>query len=276
MDNMQVLGYQNQPSIIDQLNASAKLIFLLVVSLCAMVSYDTRLLLAIALMSIGGFFLAKLKWRQFSFVAKFIIVFAILNLVLVYLFAPSYGQNLYHSRHVLLGSGYFIVTYEELFYLANVALKYCCTVPLALLFLLTTNPSEFAASLNKLKVSYKVSYAVALAMRYIPDIQQDYQNIANASAARGFELSQKANLFKRIVGVARIIMPLVFTSLARIDTISTAMELRRFGRKKTRTWYTSRPVMRKDWLILVLALLFLGVTAWLWHQNGGRFFNPFH
>ena len=57
-----------------------------------------------------------------------------------------------------------------------------------LLFVCTTNPSEFASSLNKIGVKYSVSYAVALALRYIPDIQKDYHDISQAQQARGIEL----------------------------------------------------------------------------------------
>ena len=50
--------------------------------------------------------------------------------------------------------------------------------------------------------------------------------------ARGMELSKKASLMQRIKGNLRIITPLIFSSLERIDTIATAMELRRFGKEK--------------------------------------------
>ncbi len=38
-----------------------------------------------------------------------------------------------------------------------------------------------------------------------------------------------------------ILLPLILTSLNRIDTISNAMELRGFGKNRKRTWYTRRP-----------------------------------
>ena len=41
--------------------------------------------------------------------------------------------------------------------------------------MVATNPSEFAASLNKIGVNYKIAYSVAIALRYIPDVQRDYQ-----------------------------------------------------------------------------------------------------
>lgn len=276
MNNQNILGYQPQDSFIHRINASAKLFFFLVVSIACMTTFDTRFLLFVALFSVALFKTAHLKWQQVSFIVKFIIFFSLLNLIAVFIFQPTYGAQLYHSKDVLLSAGYFTVTAQELFYLANVALKYFCTVPLALLFLLTTDPSSFASSLNKIGISYKISYAVALALRYIPDIQTAYWNISAAQQARGNELSKKANLMTRLKGMVNIIVPLIFSSLERINTISTAMQLRRFGSKKKRTWYTQQPFTKTDFCVVALAICLFLTTLYLFKLNHGRFYNPFN
>ena len=276
MNKQSILGYQPQDSFINRLNATAKLFFFLLVSIACMTTFDTRFLLFVALFSLILFKSAHLKWQQVSFIIKFIALFSLLNLIAIFIFQPTYGQELYGSRHILLAAGYFTLTSQELFYLVNVALKYFCTVPLALLFLLTTDPSAFASSLNKLKISYKISYAVALALRYIPDIQATYWDISAAQQARGYELSSKAKLSTRLKGAINIILPLIFSSLERINTISTAMQLRRFGSKKKRTWYTQRPFKASDWLVVILAIVLFGITLYLFKLNHGRFYDPFN
>lgn len=70
---------------------------------------------------------------------------------------------------------------------------------------MTTNPSEFAASLNRIGISYNIGYAVAIALRYIPDVQDDFHKIKNAQEARGIEMSGKAKLMSRIKSTASII-----------------------------------------------------------------------
>lgn len=275
MNSDKILGYQPGNSFIHRLNATTKLIFLLVVSIACMVTYDTRFLILVCIFSIVCLKIAGIKWHQISFIVKFIIVFAVINLIAVYIFQPTYGQNLYGTKHVVFNAGYFTLTQEELFYLFNLVLKYICSVPLVLLFLLTTNPSQFASSLNKIGVSYKISYAVSLALRYIPTIQTDYWEISAAQQARGNELSKKASLGKRIKGTLTIVIPLIFSSLDRIDTISTAMQLRRFGSKKKRTWYVYEPFQTKDYLVTLLAFSLVMLVVILWQVNNGRFFNPF-
>lgn len=275
MNNNQVLGYRPGQSAIHRLNAVTKLAFFLLVSIACMTTYDTRFLAAVGVLSVACFVAAGIRWRQVSFIIKFILAFSVLNLVAVFIFQPSYGAELYGTQHVLFGSGYFTVTSEELFYLLNLALKYVCTVPLAVLFLLTTNPSYFASSLNRLGISYRVSYAVALALRYIPDIQDSFWNIRNAQQARGIELSKKAKFGQRVKGSVAIVLPLVLTSLERINTISTAMQLRRFGSKKRRTWYRQEKMQAADWGALLLAIALFGLALALFKVNDGRFYNPF-
>ncbi|MGX7149271.1 energy-coupling factor transporter transmembrane component T family protein [Enterococcus ureasiticus] len=277
MNEHQMLGYIPDNTVIHKLNGTAKLIFLILLSVACMTTYDTRFLIGMTVFSLVLFKLSNIKWHQISFVVKFIFVFSLLNIIAVYLFAPEYGVELYQSRTVIWeGIGRFTVTQEQLFYEFNLVLKYFCTIPLVLIFLLTTNPSEFASSLNRIGVSYKISYAVALAIRYIPDIQEDFVNISLAQQARGFEMSKKGKLTQRLKGTAQIVFPLILSSLDRIEIISTAMELRRFGEKKKRTWYAQQPFHRFDFLVIGLAILLTILSFALFKVNGGRFYNPFN
>ena len=269
------IGYQSGQAFLYHLSGASKLIFFILVSVACMTTYDTRLIALVAVTSLLLFKLANIRWKQVSFVIKFIGFFALLNVIMVYLFEPSYGESIYGAKTVLWqGYGRFYLTSQELFYLFNLALKYFCTVPLAVLFLMTTHPSQFASSLNQIGVPYKVAYAVSLTLRYIPDVQEEFYMIRMSQEARGLELSSKEKLMKRIKGNLQIVIPLIFSSLERIDTVSTAMELRRFGKNKKRTWYTYTNFTSVDIMTIVLAVLIVAVTLLLFKWNHGRFYNP--
>lgn len=274
--SQKLLGYQKGNLFFDNLSGASKLIFFILVSVACMTTYDTRLIIVIGLLSLFLLKIAKVPWQKISFIITFVSFFAILNVVMVYLFAPSYGERIYHSRTVLFeGMGPFYLTLEELFYLVNLSLKYFSTVPLAILFLTTTHPSQFASSLNQIGVPYKVAYAVSLTLRYIPDVQEEFFMIRTSQEARGLELSKKAKLLDRIKGNLQILIPLIFSSLERIDTVSTAMELRRFGKFKKRTWYKYQAFNLNDALTVLLAVSLLLVSLLLFYLNKGRFYNPF-
>ena len=273
--NNRLVGYHAGTSFLHRLSGASKLLFLLLVSLAAMLSYDTRLLLVIGLGALALFATSGIRLKDISFILSFALVFALLNVLMVYLFAPQYGVEIYVAKTVLLdGLGAYSITAQELFYLFNLALKYVCTIPLALIFLMTTHPSQFASSLNQIGVSYKIAYSVSLTLRYIPDVQEEYQIIKLSQEARGLELSKKANFVQRVKGNLQLISPLIFSSLERIETISTAMELRRFGKNKKRTWYTYQEMTTRDRLIILGSALMVVLSLVLIWVNQGRFYNP--
>ena len=88
-------------------------------------------------------------------------------------------------------------------------------------------------------------------------------------------MSSKASLFSRIKNTATILLPLIFTGMERIDTISNAMELRRFGLYKKRTWYSERPLKVADYAVMVFLVVFSVGALILTFRNGSRFYNPF-
>lgn len=275
MSRQKLIGYHPGTGFIHSLSAVSKLLFFLIVSILAMITYDTRLILFIAVFSLALFKMSGIRYKEISLVLILTIIFAVMNALMVHLFAPRYGVELYRSDTPLLsGLGVYSLTSQQAFYLVNLLLKYFCTVPLAIIFLMTTHPSQFASSLNQIGVSYKVAYAVSLTMRYIPDIQEEFYTIRMSQEARGLELSRKGKLMERIKGNLSLVIPLIFSSLERIDTISTAMELRRFGKNKKRTWYTQQPLQRIDYAVLLFILALVVVTIYLFFVNQGRFYNP--
>ena len=271
-----LFNYIDRPSPIHRLTGASKLCGLILWSLAAMSGFHTPYL---ALLTVGAlvlFKLSKIRVGDITFMLGATMIFMVLNNLLIYLFSPEHGVEIYGSRTLLLElAGRYTITAEQLFYHLNVVLKYTSTIPIVLLFVCTTDPSEFAASLNRIGVSYRISYAVALALRYIPDIQWEYHDISLAQQARGVEMSKKASLVNRLKSASKILIPLVMSSLARIDTISNAMELRGFGKNNKRSWYSGRPFTKGDFIAMGVSAAIVVISVLLTLFNGGRFFNPF-
>ena len=271
-----MLEYTNINSPIHKLTGASKLIALIIWALASMITYDTRVLILMFILSIFVFKISKVEFKQVSFVLYFILIFLLLNNLAIFIFSPYEGVQIYGSRTDLFKiAGPYTLTLEQLFYEFNITLKYFSIIPMALLFMVATNPSEFAASLNKIGVSYKVAYSVSIALRYIPDVQRDYQDISFAQQARGIDMSKKEKVTKRIKNSAAILMPLIFSSLDRIDTISSAMELRAFGKNKKRTWYSGRKFEKRDYIAISIVSLIFIVAIVATIVNHGRFYNPF-
>lgn len=271
-----IFNYIDRPSPIHRLTGATKLVALLMWSFASMVTYDTRMLAALTLLSLVVFRISKIKIKDVSFVLGFTVVFMVLNNLLVFVFAPQHGVEVYGSRNVLFSlGGNYVVTSQQLFYHLNLFLKYLSMIPIVLLFVCTTNPSEFAASLSRIGVKYTIAYSVALALRYIPDIQREYHEISQAQQARGIEMSKKESLGKRLKSASAILIPLILSSMDRIEVISNAMELRGFGKNKKRSWYMERKFRPVDIAVMIFCALLFVLSLYLNRLNGGRFWNPF-
>ena len=271
-----LLTYSDKDTWIHRLSGVTKLLFFLMWSVAGMLTYDTRVLLTMLVISLIMYKLSKTEWRQVGTVFKFILFFLCLNLLTIFAISPYQGTEIYGTRTEIVHLfWHYTLTREQLFYEFNIMLKYFTVIPVVLIFVVTTNPSEFAASLNRIGISYRAGYAVAIALRYVPDVQSDFTKIRHAQEARGIEMSTKAPLHKRLKSMAAIIFPLIFSSMDRIDVVGNAMELRGFGKNKKRTWYSGKALTMNDYLVMAFVVIFCIGAMVVTFRDGSRFYNPF-
>ena len=273
-----LFDYIERDNVIFRRSGLTKLICFICMTFSVMFSYDIRYILFVTVLSCIFFWMSKLKCRQIRLLLIYVAIFLALNFVLTYLFSPAYGTEIYGTTHELFRfSNRYTVTEEQLLYQITKIMKYASMVPMGMLFLLTTNPSEFAASLNRAGVSYKATYALSLTLRYFPDIIREYNDFALAQQSRGLDFSKKEKFGQRVKNVVAVMVPLILSTLERIDLISNAMDLRSFGKHKKRTWYVAEPLKRNDFIAIAIGLLvLLGSLAMTFFVNGGsRFWNPF-
>ena len=245
------ISYIDTGSALHKLNGITKFVLFMAWVTVVLTTFDLRLI--IALVCLGLLLLKMTKVPVKAYGALLIATASVLSLnaLFMFLLAPQQGTEFMGTETVLLPLGFYSITQETLFYLVTITLKYFSMFPIALVFVFTTHPTEFSASLNRLGVPYKIAYAVSLTLRYLPEIKKDFVNIMHAQQARGIELSKKASLFSRLKNLTNILGPLIFTSLDRTEEISNAMTLRGFGRHKSRTWYSLKPLTGKDWICLL-------------------------
>lgn len=273
---IKLFNYIPRKSPIHALTGASKFACMLCWTLAAMVTFDTRYLIVLTVLAFVMLRISNIRLRDVKALLIFTLVFLAMNNLLIYLFSPEHGVSIYGSRAVLLHLiGRYTVTSQQLLYHLNVILKYTATIPVVILFVSTTQPSEFAASLNKLGVSYRVAYSVSLALRYIPDVLKEFHDISLAQQARGVELSGKESLVKRLKGAAAILMPLILSSLDRIEVVSNAMELRCFGKGDKRTWYRGQEFRSGDYMTIGVGVALIAISILLNILNGSRYWNPF-
>lgn len=272
-----LFDYVERDNWVFNLSGVTKLICFLLLSASVMFTYDIRSILVVMVLSFTVLRVSGITFRQIRGMLWAVILFLVVNFILTFVFDPDYGTEIYGTYHeVFRFSSRYVVTLEQGLYQLTKFFKYGSVIPLGMLFLLTTNPSEFAASLNGIKVSYKASYALALTLRYFPDTIRNYGDISIAQQSRGLDLSKKEKLGVRIKNIMNICVPLIFSTMDRIDVISNAMDLRSFGKHKKRTWYAKKPMAKLDYICIgVCCVILLAVILIATFINHGRFWNPF-
>ena len=257
-----------------RLAPSVKLIVFLLWTISVFMFLDLRLSLIFLLF--GLFFLAvsKIPFKIVKNLFVVVILFNLINAIFILIISPGFGAALAGSK-TTIGSVLGIPVYKQsLFYVLTISLKYLSLLPMALILIFTTHPTKFAASLNRIGVPYKLAYTFNIIFRYIPEIQNEFSTISNAQAARGLSYGKDEKSFiKRVKNIFNITVPLLNTSLERIDKITNAMELREFGRYNRRTWYRNAAFCKTDYLVLVSAVIIfliavyfrMNIQHWFWY-----------
>lgn len=272
-----LFDYVERHNVVYDLSGLTKLLSFLFLTAAVMFSYDIRAIAFIMVLSLVFLKMSQIQFRQIKLMLIYVLIFLLMNFVLTFVFSPTYGTQIYGTEHVLFRIfGRYVVTSEQMLYQVTKTLKYASVVPLGIIFFLSTNPSELAASINRVGVSYKAAFAFSLTLRYFPDLIRDYQDISAAQQCRGLDLSKKEKLGKRIKNILNITIPLVFSTLERIEIISNTMDLRGFGKENKRTWYAAKPMKRNDYVALAISIVLLlcsiALNAFV---NHGMFWNPF-
>jgi len=243
-----------------KLSGASKTRMFAVLIVVSIMTFDLRILAPLFVAGLVGLLSVKPDWKQIWWLAVLVVVGNLTNLVLYWVASPDIGLQYCNGSTVLFAfSDRLIVTAETMWYLFVRLVKMLGTFLISLTYILSITPSEVAAGLYSLGLPYKLCSVVSLALRYIPDIGRDYTNIKISMQCRGVELDAKrASLGKRLKQTVLILVPLIISSFDRIGNIANAMDLRGFGKKKKRTYYSEHEPTKHDNLFKVFYLLIGG------------------
>jgi len=262
--NKSDLFYIDNHTYFHRMDGAIKLLLFIIWMTLTFIFFDFRILLCLFFIGCLGLVIAKIPIKKIVIIFSAIFTFSMLNSMMILLITPTHGSELTGTSTAFLHIGYATITFETLFYALTLSLKYFTLLPFTLIFIYTTHPSEFASSLHKIGLPYKIAYAINIALRYIPNIQAEYKLIKHAQEARGVPFERgETNFWERIKNRVLIFWPLVIHSLERIDTVSNAMDLRGFGKKEKRTWYFTTKAKQEDYLGLVIGIIILVLAIYL-------------
>jgi len=268
--------YIERQSIFHRLDGSIKLLMLVAWTGFAFAFMDARIFLGMILVGLAMLTISKLPNKAIWPLLLFIFIFTLFNSVFLLLITPEFGSKLTGTYTRLFRFGFYSITLETVFYCVTLSLKYIAIMPITILFIFTTHPSNFASSLNRIGVPYRVAYAVSIALRYIPDVKAEVDNIINAQEARGVAFRKgDAGIWIRLKNYATVMVPLLLSSFNRIEVVSNAMDLRGFGKNRKRTWYHRKKYSKADITFAAISAVTLTAGIFIKISVGAVYWWPF-
>jgi len=126
------------------------------------------------------------------------------------------------------------------------------------IFFLTTNPDDFALTLEYFKFPLTISLSFALALRFIPTLSIKLNDIVEAQLSRGLRLDQ-GNILARIKNYLPIIIPLIVTSIKKSIEVAEALEIRGLEPNVKRVPYRYLKMTRNDLIYLAYSIFSLAI-----------------
>lgn len=105
------------------------------------------------------------------------------------------------------------------------------TLPLGTMLSVTQMSELSGVLVEKLRIPYKYAFSLTTALRFIPIFTAEAANIMAAQTARGVEFDTR-NLFKKLRLLLPLCVPLLISSVKRIDRGAISAELRGFSYRK--------------------------------------------
>ena len=200
--------------------------------------------------------------------------FQFVLVTLIGLLAVFYGKWQYALRAIIIYAlicGFTIWsmrvmtgTWRTMFvaFLGLVHKVYACGM-LAGIVISTTKVGEFLSSMARLHVPKKLTIPIAVMLRYLPTIREDWHFIKDAMRLRDVSPTFLGFLRSPEMTVNCIYIPLLTAASKAADELSIASVTRGIENPQPRTCLVQIAMRTADWLIMIAAVAFLA-AALLW------------
>jgi energy-coupling factor transport system permease protein len=166
---------------------------------------------------------------------------------------------IYEHGPILGSLGPFRITQGGVLYGIGMSFRILDMVIVPIALFLTTPQPDFVAALRRLGLPYKATFALATALRFLPTIVGVAESIVEAQRARGLEPNSGGPI-RRLKSYARILGPLVISTIRIAQQLGLAVEARAFSIDRQRTYLRALSFQPADIAVLIGIGLLGGVA----------------
>jgi energy-coupling factor transport system permease protein len=239
-----LLDYMPGKSILHRLNPITKLILSFGLCVSCFLSKNLLLILGIILLNLLVSGLSGIIGRSARILRS--LVKLSLLLFAVQIFFVRQGRIL-----LRFPADIYITDEGFLFSLLFVSRLIAAAMPLTLM-LSVTRMSDISNALNRyFRIPYKYTFVLTTAIRFIPLFAAEMAAITDAQAARGVEFDTR-NIFKKFRLLLPLCVPLLISSVRRIEGGAISAELRGFNLRRPDSGCKRYPLGPADFAALVI------------------------
>jgi len=181
-----------------------------------------------------------------------------LAILLLLAFQITVVQLLFCREGVLIYQWGIFKIYSQALPLAITGiLKSILIVFASMQFFTSASAQEFTLMLMKFKIPYRFAMLVGLCVRFLPLMKDEYISILDSQRTRGLKMESAWDNLKALLPT---FMPFLYRAVRRSTETALAMELRGYGRSKTRTFSSSLAIQSYD-IALISAMLLVIILS---------------
>ena len=206
--------------------------------------------------------LSKLSWG-FIWKAMKPMMFMLFFLLVINILLVKTGDE-------WLALGSFTIYSDAVIQTLYIAVRLLLMIMITTCLTATTKPLDMTLGIEDLlkpfqKIgvpSHEIAMLISIALRFIPDLIDETERIMKAQESRGVDMKE-GKLSERVMAILSLIVPLFVSAFQRAEDLANAMEARGYAPGEPRTRYKVLKMERRDYILLLGAVLLLACMIWL-------------
>lgn len=244
-----ILEYSQGETIIHRLNPLSKMVVAFLICLSSFANNNIYFTIGIIAVNLLIAYLAQIFDKALS--------------LLITLF--KIGLVLFLLQVFFIRTGNTLLTLPFNLYITDIGLKFSillvlrlvgATMPLVIILTVTRMSDLTNVMVQKLHIPYKYTFAFTTALRFIPIFENEMKGIIEAQTARGVEFDTK-NPVKKLKLVLPLCVPLLISSVKRIEGSAISAELRGFNLRSRNSGYKTYGFIGLDYIAMLFSILLL-------------------
>ena len=167
----------------------------------------------------------------------------------------SYNTNVEKAPQIIFYLKGLTITVNSITFGLAIGFRMLCFLLYSLLFVATTDPTDFILSLIiQLRLSPKIGFGTLAGYRFIPLLSTEYQSILDAHKIRG--VKEKGGTIAKIKRFKRYAVPLMVSAIRKAQRVAIAMDSKCFYVYPKRTYLRDVRIRKID---IIYAILFIAL-----------------